>query len=751
MADDIDVLGQSLLNRQRTTRKRSQKQNRKERNINLGLNLAAKGVGYANTYLKNRADTFVNEQEELVGTRIRQQKAIARSQATIADMDAAQAYETGPEGWLAQEKFAPIISANIERDYNTNEYSPIEIENLVYDEAAKQAKTYFPAFQQSYDAAMSMGSIEDYDAYVKTKNGRAENVGGFLFNKLTRSLNNKTQTDIDQGVIESLRKNRFTNKAEAMLAFDSVLKRGYSLEDAKNLSSEVDFLAGVNPPRITETITNQVTKEISEGRRKYSIPLVETITKNERNSQTKTYSQTYTEEAGVKTYTNGDLYNKWIGSRQGVSAPPKTAPDATTFNPIDIPAMVAAGDAEYGTISVGTIVPEEWPLKQDYRIQQQEVLLREDGLTNEVIIATIEVRTPIEGSLATTGISAVPEGALASYTVDLKTIANNIRTIGGNTLTQDQLFTMVATGGHKKSLRDFDKQDQKGISLLKDIDNLQAQVAGDAYLFKLDKMTNNPLFAEEKQEDLETLALATQLMPYLTGLGEDADSYQISANAIYPRDFPNSSVLIAEQHLTASYSGGWDGMDEDAYENLVILSFDEMKNEINKNNELSLKGDALAGQFMRIDQVKNTTIPLANLSEKLRTLIETSRPSLVIDNATTIETIITTLGGAKDTPVNKEEISNTTPNSSAGISYTDPETGEAIPISERLMVLPVEIGNRIKDSIRTISRNMPSPLGTDKQVAISLIMDEANVNRQEAIEMYNNLENEIVEETQTPK
>ena len=90
MADDIDVLGQSLLNRQRTNRKRADKRSRKERNINLGLNLAAKGVGYANTYLKNRADTFVNEQEELVGSRLRQQKAIARSQSIIEDYTKAQ-------------------------------------------------------------------------------------------------------------------------------------------------------------------------------------------------------------------------------------------------------------------------------------------------------------------------------------------------------------------------------------------------------------------------------------------------------------------------------------------------------------------------------------------------------------------------------------------------------------------------------------------------------------------------------------
>jgi len=656
MADDIDVLGQSLLNRQRTTRKRSQRQNKRQRNVELGLTLLNKGAGYANTYLKNRADTFVNEQEDIMGARVRQQKAITQSQATITDMEAAQAYATGPEGWLAQEKFAPILAANVERDYNTNKYSPVEIENLIYDEAAKQAKTYFPVFQQSYDAAMKMGNIDDYDAYVQTRDGRAENVGGFLFNKISRSLNDRTQEDIDDAAIQAIRNNRFTNKADAVLAFDAVLKKGYSLEDAKNLSSEVDFLAGVNPPRIITTVTGEVTKQISEGRRKYDVPLIETTTLDERNNKITTYSQTYTEnDEGIITYTNGDLYEKWAGSRQGVSAPPETTPTTAALNPVDIPAMVKAGDAEYGTISAGTIVSEEWPLIQDFRIQQQEVLLKQPGLANEVVIATIEVRTPIKGSLATTGISAVPKGALDSYTVDLKTIANNVRTIGGNTLTQDQLFTMVATGGHNKSIREFDKQDVKGIAVLKDIDNAMAQTAGDAYLFKLNKMTNNPLFAGEKQGDLETLALTTQLMPHLTGLGKDADSYQISSEAIRPEEFPNSSMIIAEQHLSDSYNGQWDGLEVKLYESLVTQSFQELRDELSSDtNELSLKGNALAGQFMRIDQVKNTTIELTELPETLSRIIETSRPSLIVDGTATIETIITTLQGARDEVERKE-------------------------------------------------------------------------------------------------
>jgi hypothetical protein len=252
MADDIDVLGQSLLNRQRTTRKRSQKQNKRQRNIEFGLTLLNKGAGYANTYLKNRADTFVNEQEDMVGARVRQQQAISRSTALIADGQAAQAHPLGTQGWLAENKFAPAIRQNFERDFGdeASQYSATDIDNWVYETASKEAAKYAGAFDNAYTAAMKMGDIEDYDAYVQTRDGRAENVGGFLFNKISRSLNNTTQADIDSEVVQSIRNNRFADRADQVLLFDGYLKAGYTLTAAKNLAQEV----GTVPSKTTESV-----------------------------------------------------------------------------------------------------------------------------------------------------------------------------------------------------------------------------------------------------------------------------------------------------------------------------------------------------------------------------------------------------------------------------------------------------------------------------------------------------------------
>ena len=52
MSDDIDVLGSSLLNRQRITRKRTEKRLRRDTRNQAILNVGATGVRLVNKYLE---------------------------------------------------------------------------------------------------------------------------------------------------------------------------------------------------------------------------------------------------------------------------------------------------------------------------------------------------------------------------------------------------------------------------------------------------------------------------------------------------------------------------------------------------------------------------------------------------------------------------------------------------------------------------------------------------------------------------
>jgi hypothetical protein len=66
MSDDIDVLGSSLLNRQRITRKRTEKRLRRDTRNQAILNVGATGVRLVNKYLEERARNFVDNNEELL-------------------------------------------------------------------------------------------------------------------------------------------------------------------------------------------------------------------------------------------------------------------------------------------------------------------------------------------------------------------------------------------------------------------------------------------------------------------------------------------------------------------------------------------------------------------------------------------------------------------------------------------------------------------------------------------------------------
>ena len=662
MADDIDVLGQSLLNRQRTTRKRSQKQNRKERNINLGLNLAAKGVGYANTYLKNRADTFVNEQEELVGLRIKQQNAIARSQATIADMAAAQAYKTGPQGWLAQEKFAPIIAANAERDLETQEWSPKDINNWVYDEAAKQAEEYFPKFQESYDAAMRMGDIDDYDAYVKTKDGRAENVGGFLFNKLTRSLNNRTQADFDSEVMDSLRKNRFTENADAVLDLDKALKLGYTINEAIDLNgqfaAQVDIdsaNARIGKARIMKTNSEPVQQTYRTGRAEYTITVRKYTQIDEHGNTSIYYGQDFTESAsGEKTFLNTEQYNNWRGSSEGsstVNLEPTEVVNSNASAP-SISQLIKDNKAELGPRpATGKEFEEKLPFIRKGTAYQIPIFKVDNNLQNEIIIGYKEERIYDIGQTAGRGNNSdIDPSVIVSGVAELETTMNNLLIPGesGGSLNENKVLIIAAAGGSKENFDDYvkDETSERGTDVANALKVIKNQIAGDAYRTKVE--LTDGFLAGEEPEDIALLAMATELIPYLNGFDAKAETMLWSANAFGYEDFPTGSVLLADRYLTESSNGSWEGIDAGKYEALVTQALEEVRGELRvTNNEYTLtgKGFAIVKALEEIPEVAQTTMNLESFNNDpaMKNILLTSRGNNLQATNFTMTELISTL------------------------------------------------------------------------------------------------------------
>jgi len=252
--NEIEDLGSSLLSRGREIRKRTEKRLKKDVRTQALLGAATTGIGLVNNYLKNRANTFINENEDLVGERIRYQSALKDRDALITQYEEGSAHTGGLRGYWA-EKYAEDIRTNLLGNFDESKFDEDSLNLYVQSEALKEADKYMPAFNEAYKSALSMPKMEDYDAWVRTKDGRAENVGGFLFNSLSRALSGRTQEDVDKGVVEAVANSRYGRSATKVKAFKAALDAGYSLRMAKRFGDHTPADLGITPAGITNRVS----------------------------------------------------------------------------------------------------------------------------------------------------------------------------------------------------------------------------------------------------------------------------------------------------------------------------------------------------------------------------------------------------------------------------------------------------------------------------------------------------------------
>ena len=238
---EIDELGSSLLNRQRDTRKRTEKRLRRDTRNQAVLNVAAKGMQLANSALKNRADTFVNENEDLIGQRVLYKQALGDRQAIIDDYTAGQAYAGGMEEYLV-DKFLPDVTQAIGLNIDETKYTGDSVTKLGLEKARAAAKEYMPQFETAYKAALNMPDIDSYDSFVatKTQGKKATNVGGFLINSVLRNINEESTEDTDKQIVDAVLNSRFGDNATAVMNAKKAMDQGYSISKAERLSKSIE-------------------------------------------------------------------------------------------------------------------------------------------------------------------------------------------------------------------------------------------------------------------------------------------------------------------------------------------------------------------------------------------------------------------------------------------------------------------------------------------------------------------------------
>jgi GH24 family phage-related lysozyme (muramidase) len=615
--DEIEELGASLLQRQRTTRKRKQKRYDKDKRNAMWLQVAGQGVSLANNYLRERATNFINNNEDLMGQRLTYLKQLQNKERIIDEYGQAIAHPTGVEGWLAEKKFAPIILANFQRDYPTRGSSKRDLDNLVLEQAREEAKIHKDNFEKTYEAALQMGDIDDYDAYIRSRDGRAENVGGFLFNSLSRMFNDRTQADIDQEMIKSIRKNRFGKNATQVAHFDSLIKDGVSARDAIDLTyegtrtledwgieKEESILKSMTPvQREFIYFNNEYTVDLM--RYDYVNPNTDELVESVLGRGKVRLSSGEIVESG-----NTELFNLWAGQQEdqtSIANPDKTSLDFGAFarrmieakewrmNPIPTETAKISDADQYGRSA--TDYTYEYT---NQRGDQVHTIKRR--VFDQPITPTLK-EAKIDGDLV-----ASQGDLILNQTIDTM--------IPGSDKTAAQVDILLLHLFGSKDV--MEEKEKAGVNIGAALDAHRSAIARTSAVWAQDIMEKYPGidFYRARQ-----LAAQGTLVPMVLSYNADEESVITQENYINFRDNPAINLLLAESMLSTGSTGArgpdtnWRGITQQTMYAVAMDAYNELKNIAEVPGETNYYKKAAARWLRDVKGFKEIEVP-ANVFDK---------------------------------------------------------------------------------------------------------------------------------------
>ena len=585
---EIDQLGSSLLNRQRATRKRTEKRLRRDTRNQAVLNLAAKGVQLVNSALKNRADTFVNNNEDLIGQKVLYQQALNDRNSIITNYSAAQQHAGGVEEYLT-EQFLPDITNSLNLNVDENLYTSDSIEKLARQKARKAAQEYMPQFETAYKAALNLPDMEDYDAFVatQTRGKKATNVGGYLVNSVLRNINEQSPEDTDQEIVDAVLNSRFGDNATAVINAKKAMDQGYSLKKAAMLSASVEeslTKETIKTQSITEidktimafgderTITLQKTTSIRPDG-----AIVESTTANfEIDPTTGKHKldqkgNKILSPQAAKDYLYLKAYQNGQPSPTNVNLSPEQIQNLSTqidWQQEDNPRAVERGVFKTKGLEVNIIARNFWGDIVD--IQTSKFVPSENLSTSEQL-----ARIPQE----------LVDKAAGEINSNLANFTTDVTMFGGRQTGLSKEMLAVALTGDAGILEDVTEADRDGVL------NVMLEPMYRQFAVNAEKLQ------EELNIDTELtykLLGASVVESIQSGMDEKYEEFREDRNFLNTKDFNNSLMLIGDSRIQSQRPGAALQIPVEAYNEMVVNAINEVafipndNLQFNKQNARSL-------------------------------------------------------------------------------------------------------------------------------------------------------------------
>ena len=619
---EIDELGSSLLNRQRANVDRTDKRLRRNVRNQAALALASKGVQLVNSALKNRADTFVNQNEDLIGQRVLYKSALGDRQAILDDYAAGQAYTGGMEEYLTS-KFLTDTTQAITLNVDDKLYTADSIEKLALEKAREAAKAYQPQFETAYKAALNMPELDDYDAFVatQTRGKKATNVGNFLVNSVLRNINEQTPEDTDKQIVDAVLNSRFGENAKAVKAAKSAMDQGYSLKKSQRLASDVKDQLEKETAKIKSV--KEIERTISAFGDDRNVILLQTLTEAPDGAIIESTTANYDIDPKTGEYKKDSEGNKILS--------PQAAKDYLYYKAYQtgrsFPNDINLSDSQIQSFNQSIEFTQENPKEVKVGPYQRDALrvdITGRNFFGDVVSISKGEVVFTEDLTLTQQRERIPDTAVEKAAGEVNNYFSNLVTdvtmFGGKTSGLTKEVLAVAMGNNIDTVEDLieNNRDEVLDTMIKPLYQ-EAAVSSE----NLSKELNIDIDLSYK---LQSGALGESVV---SGMDDAFENYLEDNKFLSVDKFNNSLMLLADARIQEERPGAALEIPETAYNTMVYNAINEIKplsgSDINAANKKEAR-QKLKNSFMASD----STVNLAYKPEIIDQLALTHNTSEII-------------------------------------------------------------------------------------------------------------------------
>lgn len=192
-----------------------------------------------NAFLREQAANFINNEDNMA-RKAKYRSFLNTANNTIEEYKQAEAFEGGVEAYLINKRKNFLMNDAQQEYAELSELKETELNRYINNEATQWASQNVENFRNEYNAALQLGSYEDFEAALAQEYQGPRNVGEFLWRGARGFFAGKNKNQIRAANVQSTRAALMEKAGEAVQGFDAAINAGYDIDSAAAIQSAID-------------------------------------------------------------------------------------------------------------------------------------------------------------------------------------------------------------------------------------------------------------------------------------------------------------------------------------------------------------------------------------------------------------------------------------------------------------------------------------------------------------------------------